>query len=88
MIQNKSDRRVEQTKRSSCTETDGGVQPSKSRCDTILICKKLEIEFTNEDRSNTWWYSETIIEYKSTIDTYEAYLPDHCTMVEFSSLDY
>ena len=45
------------------------------------------MEFTNEDCSTTWWYSETVIKYKSTIDTYEAYLPDHCTMVEFSSLD-
>ena len=46
----------------------------------------IEMEFTNDDGSTTWWPG-TIMKYKSTSDIYEVYFPDDCTTVEFSSFD-
>ena len=87
----KGDRKVEQPKRSRCHENDEETPPSKRKCHNdrstqALVGKRIEMEFTNEDGSTTWWAGK-VTKYNSVRDTYEAYFPDDCTTVEFSSHD-
>ena len=84
----KSDGIVQQRKRSHSRENDGETPPTKRKCagTPILVGKHIEMEFTNEDGSTTWWLG-SVTKYNRASDTYEAYFPDDCTTVEFSSLD-
>ena len=68
--------------------TDQQLPLLKKQCLTQsmpLVGRQIEMEFYNEDDSTSWWREVT--NYKAENDTYEAYFPDDCTTVGFSSLD-
>ena len=50
----KSDRKVKQLKRNHSHKNDEETPLSKRKC-TGLVGKQIEMEFTNDDGSTTWW---------------------------------
>ena len=72
--------KVQQCKRSHSHENDD-TPPSKRKCagTLTLVGKHIEMEFTNETESTTWWPGN-VTKYNNASDTYEAYFPDDCKL--------